>query len=155
MRAPIFLSLRARTIAPWLLLVGVALARIAAAHGSGPVPPLPDASVVGIERGIDLALNCDHAIHELLGEYEACLRSNHEQIGDDRQAETAFRFLAWLRASGAAANGYADGADTRERFRRDFLAAQQRQPVSPARLCLAIAVDCATLVETVPGSRAE
>lgn len=135
-----------------LLLAALAVSRAAGAHGSGPVPPLPDASVTGIERGIDLALNCDHAIHELLGEYEVCLRSNHEQIGDDGEAETAFRFLAWLRASGAAANAYPDGADYRERFRQDFLAAQQRQPVIPARLCQAIAVDCATLVEPVPVS---
>ncbi len=124
--------------------------QLAWAHDSHPGHPMPDVSVQGIKRGIDLALNCDHAIHELLGEYEYCLRGNHEFIGDDPVAETAFRFLAWLRASSAARNGYPDGPYYQAQFRESFLAAQRRQVIPAAALCGAIGIDCATLVEPVP-----
>ena len=120
------------------------------AHGSGPGHPLPNASVSGIERGVHLALNCDHAIHELIFEYDYCMRANHDLVGPDPAAETAFRFMAWLRAAGAVFQGYPDAQPYRDEFRRNFLAAQARHPLPAARLCQAIGIDCATLPEPVP-----
>jgi hypothetical protein len=120
------------------------------AHGAGPGHALPDASVTGIERGVDLAMNCDHAIHELIFEYDYCMRANHDLIGPDPAAETAFRFMAWLRAAGAVFQGYPDALPYREEFRHNFLTAQARHPLPAARLCQAIGIDCATLPEPVP-----
>ena len=120
------------------------------AHGSRPGHALPDASVTGIERGIDLAMNCDHAIHELIFEYNYCMRANHDLVGPDPDAETAFRFMAWLRAASAVFQGYPDAQPYREEFRRNFLAAQARHPLPAARLCQAIGIDCAMLPEPVP-----
>ena len=120
------------------------------AHDDKPIRPLPPASVTGTERGIALAFNCDHAIHELLGEYAACMRVNHEQVGTDVAAETAFRFMAWLRASTAAWQGYADGPQYKTLYRADFLAAQRNHRIAPALLCRAVGIDCATLPEAVP-----
>lgn len=111
---------------------------------------MPDASVVGIERGIDLAMNCDHAIHELMFEYEYCMRANHEFVGNDPAAETAFRFMAWLRAAGAVLNGYPDAASYRDEYRRAYLSAQMSRLVPAAELCRAIGIDCSTLAEPVP-----
>jgi hypothetical protein len=134
-----------------LLLVELA----AFAHGSGPGHALPDASVTGIERGVDLAMNCDHAIHELIFEYDYCMRANHDLIGPDPAAETAFRFMAWLRAAGAVFQGYPDALPYRYEFRRNFLLAQARHPLPAARLCQAIGIDCATLPEPVPQAENE
>jgi hypothetical protein len=120
------------------------------AHGSAPGHALPDASVTGIERGIDLAMNCDHAIHELIFEYDYCMRANHDLVGPDPAAETAFRFMAWLRAAGAVYQGYPDAMPYRDEFRRNFLTAQVRHPLPAAHLCRAIGIDCATLPEPVP-----
>ena len=120
------------------------------AHGSSPGNALPDASVTGIERGIDLAMNCDHAIHELIFEYNYCMRANHDLVGPDPDAETAFRFMAWLRAASAVFQGYPDAQPYREEFRHNFLAAQARHPLPAARLCQAIGIDCAMLPEPVP-----
>lgn len=120
------------------------------AHGSGPGHALPDATVTGIERGIDLAMNCDHAIHELIFEYDYCMRANHDLVGPDPEAETAFRFMAWLRAASALFQGYPDAQPYRDEYRRNFLLAQARHPLPAARLCRAIGIDCATLPEAVP-----
>jgi hypothetical protein len=120
------------------------------AHGSGPGHALPDASVTGIERGIDLAMNCDHAIHELIFEYDYCMRANHDLVGPDPEAETAFRFMAWLRAASALFQGYPDAQPYRDEYRHNFLLAQTRHPLPAARLCRAIGIDCTTLPEPVP-----
>ncbi|MRD72643.1 hypothetical protein GH865_05180 [Rhodocyclus tenuis] len=122
----------------------------AAAHGSAPGHARPEQSAQGIERGLDLAHNCDHAIHELLDEYAACLRSNQIEIGADAAAETAFRFFAWLRAANAAYQGYPDGETVQLRFRQEYLAAARRHPVPPEELCRALGLDCAQLPVAPP-----
>jgi len=138
-----------------LLLCGLLAGGQARAHGPEQFSPMPAATVSGIERGIALAARCDHAIHELLGEYEYCMRANHDYIAGDAAAETAFQFMAWLRASGAARNGYPDGPGYREKYSRSFAAAQSRHAIAPLELCKAVKIDCAMLPEAVPEPAAD
>lgn len=137
------------------LMAAVASPTIALAHGDGFAHRLPGESVSGIERGVQAALACDHAIHELLGEYEVCLRSNHDYIGTDAAAETAFQFVAWLRASGAARNGYPDGPHYRSLYAEAYRIAQRQHAIAPARLCAALEIDCDALPESPPSVMAE
>ena len=131
-------------------LMLAATAPFASGHGAGPAHAPPDISTTGLERGLDAALNCDHAIHELLFEYAACMTSNEAYVAGDPAATTIFRFVAWVRAAGAVYNGYADAAGYREQFRAAFLEAQSQHPLPEDTLCRALDIRCASLPEPVP-----
>ncbi len=123
---------------------------VARAHGEGMHRGIPGPEVSGVERGAAYALNCDHLIHELLFEYAYCIRTHHPALGADPEAQVAFWFVAWVRASVAQANGYADADPFEADYRTRFLSARRHAPVSLKRLCAEVFTDCSTLPVAVP-----
>jgi hypothetical protein len=127
-----------------LLATTVLVACPVQAHGTRErVAPSED--LRGIERGVAFALDCDAAIHEVLYEYDFCIRSNVEKTAGDAEAATAYWWIATLRAESARDNGYPDANVYLPRYRKSWLDARVQAPVPHERLCAAIHVPCSTL----------
>ena len=105
----------------------------------------PSEDLRGMQRGVAFALDCDAAIHEVLYEYDFCIRSNVEKTTDDPEAATAYWWIATLRAETARDNAYPDANVYLPGYRKSWLEARVQAPVPRDKLCAAVHVACSTL----------